>query len=55
MRALHRAEESEFASEPVGDLVKLRDRVIMNGGDAKSGRGRRRGRNNGSEKISYFT
>lgn len=33
--ALQRAKESEFASGPDDDLVKLGDGVVRNGGDAE--------------------
>lgn len=46
--ALWKAKEIEFASGLDGDLMKLRNGMVRIGGDAKSRRGGRRGRNNGS-------
>lgn len=40
--------------EPNRDLVKLGDRVVMNGGDVKREKGRKREQNNEVKKINYL-
>lgn len=41
-RVLRRVEEKEFASKHNRDLEKLKDGVMINSGDAKRGRGKKK-------------